>query len=87
MVAQHHHFGVEVGLDEAVASSLIDGTLFSGHQLAREPLIMCHTVTGLPRLKVEDILLLNLVLILPLAQLVNCEAPGNCFSTGTKLVL
>lgn len=86
MVPQHH-FGVEVGLDEAVASSLIDGTLFYGHQLARKRLIMCHTATGLPHLKVEDIILLHLVLILPLAQLVNGEAPSNYFSTGTRLVL
>jgi len=78
MVPQHHHFDVEVGLDEVVASSLTDGTLFFGHQLARRPLIMCHTVTGLPHLKVEDIILLHLVLML-LAQLVNCEAPEQLF--------
>jgi len=39
---------------------------------------MCHTVTGLPHLKVEDIILLHLVLML-LAQLVNCEAPEQLF--------
>ncbi|OEL15805.1 hypothetical protein BAE44_0023176 [Dichanthelium oligosanthes] len=85
MVPQHRHFGVEVGLDEVVASSLIDGTLFCGHQLARKPLVMCHTVTDLPHLKGEEIILLQLELM-PLAQLVNCEVPEQ-FSIGTKLVL
>lgn len=45
---------------------------------------MCHTVTGLPHLKVEDIILLHLVRM-PLAQLVNCEAPpSNCVSIGAQ---
>src|SRR5438105_9523543 len=76
MVPPCHRFDVEVGLDEEVASYLIDGTLFFKHQSARKPPIIFHIATGPPHQMVEVNILLHLVLM-PLTQLANHEAPDQ----------